>query len=267
MGNFMTKAELTPELQTRIWVEDEWDPPMPPTDLIFDDGEPLESNRHRIAINVLIAAVHEAFAGRQDYFTGGNMFVYFSSAQVQNRDFQGPDFFVALNVDGTKEWQGWVVWDEGGHYPNVIVELMSASTAEKDLGPKKDFYEQTFRLPNYFVYDPFAPDSLRGWRLKVSRYEELTKDDRGWLWCDSLGFWLGTWEGTLKQETATWLRFFDADGNLILLPEELAKIERQRAEDERQRAEDERQRAEEALSELEALKARLREKGIDLESL
>ncbi|MBW4573861.1 MAG: hypothetical protein KME08_01100 [Aphanothece sp. CMT-3BRIN-NPC111] len=31
-----------------------WEPPMPPTDLIFDDGEPLESNRHRVAMNVLI---------------------------------------------------------------------------------------------------------------------------------------------------------------------------------------------------------------------
>ncbi|AFY85241.1 Uma2 family endonuclease [Oscillatoria acuminata] len=256
----MTKSELTPELQTPIWVEDEWTPPMPPTDLIFDDGEPLESNRHRIAINVLIAAVHEAFAGRQDYFTGGNMFVYFSSEQALNRDFQGPDFFVALNVNETKERQGWVAWDEGGRYPNVIIELLSPSTAREDLGSKKDFYEQTFRLPDYFVYDPFAPESLRGWQLKGQRYEELTKDDRGWLWCNSLGFWLGTWEGTLQQETATWLRFFDGDGNLILLPEELAKIERQRAENEAQRAE-------EALSELEALKARLREKGIDLESL
>jgi Uma2 family endonuclease len=256
----MTKAELTPELQTPMVVEDEWTPPMPPTDLIFDDGEPLESNRHRIAMNVLIAAVHEAFAGRQDYFTGGNMFVYFSSEQARNRDFKGPDFFVTLDVDGTKERQGWVIWDEDGRYPNVIVEFLSPSTAREDLGSKKDVYEQTFRLPEYFVYDPFVPDSLRGWRLTGPRYEELTKDDRGWLWCNSLGFWLGTWEGTLQQETATWLRFFDGDGNLILLPEELAKIERQRAENEAQRAE-------EARSELEALKARLREKGIDLESL
>ncbi len=251
-------AELTQERQAHM--EDEWTPTMPPTDLIFDDGEPLESNRHRIAMNVLIAAVHQAFAGRQDYFTGGNMFVYFSSEQARNRDFKGPDFFVSLNVDGTKERQGWVVWDEGGRYPDVIVELMSPSTAREDLGPKKDVYERVFRLPEYFVYDPFAPESLRGWKLSGNAYEEVTKGDRGWLWCESLGFWLGTWEGTLQQEKATWLRFFDGDGNLILLPEEMAQIQGQRAEEERQRAE-------EAISELEALKERLRAKGIDLESL
>lgn len=27
------------------------EPPVPPTDLIFDDGEPLETNRHRVAIS------------------------------------------------------------------------------------------------------------------------------------------------------------------------------------------------------------------------
>lgn len=37
----------------------EWQPPMPPTDLIFDDGEPLESNRHRIAMNLLICSLKQ----------------------------------------------------------------------------------------------------------------------------------------------------------------------------------------------------------------
>ncbi|MEB3827098.1 Uma2 family endonuclease [Phormidium sp. CCY1219] len=240
---------------------------MPPTDLIFDDGEPLESNRHRIAMNLLIASVHQAFAGRQDYFTGGNMFVYFSSEQACNRDFKGPDFFVTLDVDGTKERQGWVVWEEGGRYPDAIVELMSPSTVREDTGRKKEIYERVFSTRDYFVYDPFAPDSLRGWHLGGQGYEELSKSDRGWLWCESLGLWLGTWEGTVQQEQAIWWRFFDREGNLVLLPEEVAKLEAQRAESERQRAESERQRAESARLELDALKERLRARGIDPESL
>jgi hypothetical protein len=32
----------------------DWEPLNPPTDIIFDDGEPLETNRHRIAMNTLI---------------------------------------------------------------------------------------------------------------------------------------------------------------------------------------------------------------------
>jgi len=37
--------------------------------------------------------------------------------------------------------QGWVVW-ENGRYPDVIVELMSPTTAEIDTGAKKELYEQ-----------------------------------------------------------------------------------------------------------------------------
>jgi Uma2 family endonuclease len=121
----------------------DWEPPLPPTDLIFDDGEPLESNRHRIAMNVLNDSVLVAFEGRTNYFVGGNMFVYYSRNQAMNRDFRGPDFFAVLDVDDNRERQGWVVWEEDGRYPNVIVELMSPNTAKTDKTIKKDLYEQT----------------------------------------------------------------------------------------------------------------------------
>jgi Uma2 family endonuclease len=208
----------------------EWQPPMPPTDLIFDDGEPLESNRHRIAMNVLIRSLQQAWADRNDFFTGGNMFIYYSSAQVRNRDFRGPDFFAVLNVEGNNSRQGWVVWEEDGRYPDVIVELMSPSTAVIDKGIKKNLYEQTFRTSDYFVYDPFDPNSLQGWHLDDNQqYQPLTPNERGWLWCKRLGFWLGTSEATIDRETAIWLRFYDVAGNLVLLPEEAAIAQAQAA--------------------------------------
>ncbi|XCM37231.1 Uma2 family endonuclease [Planktothricoides raciborskii GIHE-MW2] len=230
---------------------EEWTPTPPPTDLIFDDGEPLESNRHRIAMNALIEAVTLAYEGREDYFAGGNMFIYYSSKQARNRDFKGPDVFITLNVDGTKERQGWVVWEEEGRYPDVIIELMSPSTAAEDLGNKKKLYEQTFKTGHYFVYDPFAPESLQGWKLGENfRYEAIAPDDRGWLWCSSLGLWLGHWSGTILRETATWLRFYDEAGNLVKLSFELAQQEREIAQQEREIAQQEKDRADRAESDL-----------------
>lgn len=221
-------------------VDLEWTPPMPPTDLIFDDGEPMESNRHRIAMNTLIRSLQQVWADRNNFFCGGNMFVYYSSDQVRNRDFRGPDFFVVLDVDGTTSRQGWVVWDEGGRYPDVIVELISPLTAEADKGTKKDIYERVFRTRDYFIFDPFDPNSLQGWRLNINlRYQSLEPNEQGWLWCETLGFWLGTWEGTIEREMATWLRFYNSEDSLVLLPEEAAQ---QRAE---------------------RLAARLRELGVD----
>ena len=200
-----------------------WEPPMPPTDLIFDDGEPLETNRHRNAMNILINSINQAYSDRNDFFAGGNMFIYYSSAQARNRDFRGPDFFVVLNIDGSYPRQGWVVWEENGRYPDVIVELMSPSTAQIDTGAKKDLYEQVFRTRDYFIFNPFDPDSLQGWSLDAAdRYQPLTPNEQGWLWSETLGLWLGTWSGTLYRETAVWLRFYNETGNLVPLPEEAA---------------------------------------------
>lgn len=234
-----------------------WDSPEPPTDLIFDDGVPLESNRHRIAMNVLIDSALTALHGQIDSFVGGNMFVYYSREQAMNRDFKGPDFFVALEVDGSRERKGWVVWEEQGRYPDVIIELMSPSTAKVDLNEKKRLYERTFRTAEYYVCDPFDVATLQGWHLDASqRYQEIVKNDQGWLWCQTLGLWLGSWEGQLRREPATgtcaWLRFFDRQGTVVLLPEEMAQQEKQRADQEKQRAD--------------RLAARLRELGEDPDS-
>ncbi|AFY45509.1 protein of unknown function DUF820 [Nostoc sp. PCC 7107] len=259
----VSKPDLEITSQTTDIVDDivDWEPPMPPTDLIFDDGEPLESNRHRIAMNVLIRSLQQAWADRNDFYTGGNMFIYYSSTQARNNDFRGPDFFAVLNVDGTIPRQGWVVWEENGRYPDVIVELMSPSTARVDKVTKKEIYQQTFRTPDYFVYDPFDPNSLQGWHLDANQnYQPLTANEHGWLWCQRLSLWLGTWDGTVDRETAIWLRFYDADGNLIPLPEEAAQA---KAEAAQAQAEAAQAQAEAAQAQAERLAARLRELGED----
>jgi Uma2 family endonuclease len=262
-------VQTSPEtVSQKPLIQEEWEPPMPPTDLIFDDGEPLESNRHRIGMNVLIRSLQQGYAQRDDFFTSGNMFIYFSSQQAKNRDFRGPDFFAVLGVESTKERQGWVVWEEEGRYPDVIVELMSPSTANEDKGRKKDIYERTFRTPDYFIYDPFKPESLQGWHLGANQqYHPLETDARGWLWCATLGYWLGTWEGTIDRETAVWLRFYDAQRHLVLLPEEAAQQQAEIAQQQAETAQQELATTQYALAterqRAEALATRLRELGLD----
>ncbi len=232
--------------------------PQPPTNLIFDDGEPLESNRHRIAMNVLINSISQQFAHRNDYFVGGNMFIYYSSEQLRNKDFRGPDFFVVFDVDGTQDRQGWVVWEEQGRYPDVIIELMSPSTASIDTGIKKDIYEQIFHTSDYFVFDPFKPDSLRGWHLNLDQgYQPITPNHRGWLWSERLGLWLGIWEGRILNVTTNWLRFYDSEENLVFLPKEAAEAKANAAEAKAHAAEA-KAHAAEAKAEAEVAKAQAR---------
>ncbi|RIK42702.1 MAG: hypothetical protein DCC55_07910 [Chloroflexi bacterium] len=171
-------------------------PDLPNIELPEEDGEPLETHWHRLEINLLVDVVKEQRRGRQDFFAGGNMFIYYSLDQVRNRDYKGPDFFLVKNIDGSYPRQKWVVWEENGRYPNVIIELMSPSTADEDLGPQKTLYEQTFRTPEYFCYDP-ETHTLYGWRLGPDGYVEIEPDENERLWSTQLEAWLGLYGGDL----------------------------------------------------------------------
>jgi Uma2 family endonuclease len=239
---------------------------LPKLDLPSEDGEPLESDWHRAQINLLIDSLRYHWRDRSDFYAGGNMFIYFSLERARRRDYRGPDFFVALGVDGSYPRKSWIVWEEDGHYPNVIVELLSPTTADEDLTTKKTLYERVFRTGDYVCYEPDG-QALQGWQLTRQGYVSNQPNEDGWLWLSELGLWLGRWEGSYLEVEATWLRFFTSDGNLVLLPAEDARqqaiMEHERAEAERERANDADQRAHHAEAELARLRARLVALGID----
>src|SRR3954447_15544694 len=116
---------------------------LPPTDLPETDEQPLESAWHRDCMNLLIESVRVCLADRKDFYVGGNMFIYFSSEQVRNRDYKGPDFYFVSGVPRQPVRPYWAVWNEGGRYPDLIIELTSPSTATEDRTAKKALYEGT----------------------------------------------------------------------------------------------------------------------------
>ena len=120
---------------------------MPPTEdaLPYDDGMPLESERHMLQLQLLLDPLRRFWADRQDVYVGGNMFVYFSLEQVRNQDFRGPDFFAVLGVPN-RERKSWVVWQEGKG-PDVVIELLSESTAAQDKEALLARYQERFGAP------------------------------------------------------------------------------------------------------------------------
>jgi len=120
---------------------------MPPTEdaLPYDDGMPLESERHMLQLQLLLDPLRRFWADRQDVYVGGNMFVYFSLEQVRNQDFRGPDFFAVLGVP-KRERKSWVVWQEGKG-PDVVIELLSESTAAQDKEALLARYQERFGAP------------------------------------------------------------------------------------------------------------------------
>jgi Uma2 family endonuclease len=235
----------------------------PDEELVESDGVPLETGWHPPAIALLMESVAQWLGERTDYYTGGNTFIYYRVKSTRRRRFRGPDFFFVKGTSLTPIRRYWVVWEEGGRFPNAIIELLSPTTAKQDRTTKKKIYERTFRTPDYFCYDPDT-QQLQGWRLNTTgRYEALVLNDRGWLWCEELGLWLGTWEGDYRRQPAVWLRFYTPQGELVLTE---AESEHQLAESAQQQADEERRRADDLAKEVKRLQALLKKKGITPEN-
>ncbi len=210
-----TAAQVLARMPMPEFPPDEW--------LISEDGVPLESDWHLLEIGLLVRLAHVWFADRKDFFAGGNMFIYFNWEHARDRDFRGPDFFFVWGASPMPLRPYWAVWKEGGKYPNVIIELLSPSTAEEDLTVKKDVYEQTFRTPEYYCYDP-ETHVLQGWRLNPLTYEPIVPNEKGWMWSEQWKMWLGNWHGHYMNRDATWLRFYEPDGTLVPIEDETARF-------------------------------------------
>ncbi|MCU0552484.1 MAG: long-chain fatty acid--CoA ligase [Leptolyngbya sp. Prado105] len=69
-----------------------------------------------------------------------------------------------------------------------------------------------------------------------NRYQPVAPNQRGHYEISSMGVELGIWQGQQYNQTLPWLRWWDAQGNLLLSAEEREEQEKQRAEQEKQRA-------------------------------
>ncbi len=190
----------------------------PPNDLDSDEP-PLETTLHLQQMMLLLNCLHWIWKDRDDYFAAGNLTVYYSWRKRKSEHFRGPDFFVALNTQPHPR-KSWMVWEEDGKYPDLIVELLSDSTAEVDRTVKKRLYAETFRTPEYFWFDPNGQE-FAGFVLLKGQYEPIEPTEQGWMWSEQLQLFLGVYEQRL--------RFFEADGQLVPTPDEAAIAAEQRA--------------------------------------
>ncbi len=234
-------------------------------ELIEDDGEPMESDWHVKAMGVLVNSILHHFRDRDDFYTAGNMFLYFNAEEARNRDFRGPDFFLVWNTHRRPMRKYWVLWHENWRTPNVVIELCSPTTIKEDYGRKKDIYEKTLHVKDYFCYDPDT-GKLDGWRLKRGKYVSLKPDADGRLWSEELGLWVGPWRCKVMSYEDTWLRFFDKEGRLVLHPDEAAIINAEKAERNAEKAERNAETANERAKAAEAEVAALRAKLASLEA-
>ena len=107
------------------------------------------------------------------------------------------------------------------------------------------FYEQILKVPTYVTYDPYEVN-LEIYSLENGKYVSQQPAENGHFWIKELELFLGVWEGERLKQNISWLRWWDGSGNMLLWSSEKAQQEHKRAE---------------------ALAAKLRELGVDPDTL
>ncbi|NES00030.1 MAG: Uma2 family endonuclease [Symploca sp. SIO1B1] len=130
-----------------------------------------------------------------------------------------------------------------GDIPIIVMEFLSYTEGQEysskpTYPPGKWFYyEQVLKVPNYLIFEP-EEGRLEAYQLdNTGRYQLRQPDGNNRYILEPWPLFLGVWQGTMRNRTGYWLRWWDESGNLLPWSLEQIEQERQRTEQERQRAE------------------------------
>jgi Uma2 family endonuclease len=186
------------------------------------------------------------------YAIGQDCGIYWRETEPAEQGAEAPDWFYVPNVPPNIDGQirrSYVLWRE--HIaPLIALEFASGNgDEERDRTPlsrtdegvvtkpgKFWVYERVMRIPYYGIYQ-VNNGRLEVYRLIDGYYQLLELNQRGHFPIAPLGVELGLWQGSYQNQTMLWLRWWDEEGNLLLIGDERAELERLRGEQQRERAE------------------------------
>ncbi|MEN9204609.1 MAG: Uma2 family endonuclease [Thermostichales cyanobacterium DRC_bins_46] len=233
-----------------------WDPL--PADFVLPD-EPVDN----LLQPALAAALTEALGAngliRPEMLIATNMALV---ATVDNQlVVKAPDWFYVPQVypllQGSVR-RSYTPYREGVGVA-VVMEFLSdtdggelSMRSTPPLG-KLYFYEQILQVPTYVTYDPYS-EQLQVRQLgDDGAYHLQEANPQGRFGVPALNLELGLWQGERLGLQTTWLRWWNPSGQMLLWSSEQAEWSSEQAEQERQRAE--------------RLAAKLRELGLDPNTL
>ncbi len=196
------------------------------------DGMPLPDGETQAPQYIrVVGTVRVHFRDVPGVRVNGNTMLYYTRGNP--RVFVSPDCYVVLNLSPEAEESidrnnVYLLW-EVGKAPDFVMEIGSESTADVDLGRKRELYAE-LGVVEYWRYDPtggeFYGEPLVGERLVDGEYSRLVlnreSDGRVWARSDVLNLDLWWDDGDL--------RFWDPVSGLWLLNHEEEKARADAAE-------------------------------------
>jgi Uma2 family endonuclease len=224
----------------------------PSADELPDSDEtPVDNELQELIPGLLKAILLILWSERMDWFFGIDMGIYYDP------DLPAivPDGFLSLGVERFYDEElrpSYVLWDENV-IPILALEIVS-QTYRKEYSTKLEQYAALGVL-YYVIYSSRRrrKPRLEVYKLVNGKYELQTGNP---VWLPEVGLGIGCERGNYSGVTREWLYWYNQEGKRYPTPQEWILQETQRAQQETQRAQQETQRAQK-------LADKLRELGID----
>ncbi|NET55804.1 MAG: Uma2 family endonuclease [Symploca sp. SIO2E6] len=221
-------------------------------------GKNFQEHPQSLILTDSIGPVLQQLHPDGQYAIGQDCGIYWRETEPPEKGAEAPDWFYVPGVPpklNGKIRRSYVLSREVT-IPMVALEFASGDgEEERDTTPLSvsaqgetikpgNFwvYEQIIKIPYYGIYE-VKNRKLEFYHLQGTYYEKLQPNERGHYLINPLGVEIGLWQGSYLNQNQLWLRWWDIQGNLLLIGDERALLEQQRAEQERQRAQQQQQRA------------------------
>lgn len=224
-------------------------PPFPDhTQLPESDGsfvKNFQEHPQSILLTDSIGPVLQQIHPDGHYAIGQDCGIYWRETDPPEKGAEAPDWFYVPNVPPKLDGEirrSYVIWRE---YiaPLIALEFASGNgEEERDQTPlsrseegkvtkpgKFWVYEQIIRIAYYGIYE-IKTGNLEVYEFLKGFYHKMKPNQRGHYPIEPLGIELGLWQGTYQNQNQLWLRWWDNQGNLLLIGNERAEVERGRAQ-------------------------------------
>ncbi|NER29154.1 MAG: Uma2 family endonuclease [Symploca sp. SIO1C4] len=217
-------------------------PPFPDhTQLPESDGtfvKNFQEHPQSIILTDSIGPVLQKLHPDGQYAIGQDCGIYWRQTEPPEKGAEAPDWFYVPNVppklDG-KIRRSYVLWREL-IAPLIVLEFASGDGSEERNQTPLSFstqgevtkpgkfwvYERIMRIPYYGIYQ-INNGKLEVYNLVNGFYELMAANERFHYPIMPLGVELGLWEGSYQNQTQLWLRWWNQQGELLLIGEERAQ--------------------------------------------
>lgn len=221
------------------------------------DGKPVDSELQELVPGLLKSILMRIWGDRLDYLFAIDMGLYYQNGCVS------PDGLLCLGVDQPKDEQkrSSYILSQEKVLPVLVLEVVS-KTHGGEYDEKKETYKRIGIL-YYVIYSPLLNDGerLAVYKLVGGEYVlQVGLGDERWVWLPEVGLAIGRERRSYDRTHREWLYWYDKAGVRYLSPVEAEEAEAERASVETERANVE-------AAKVRLLSERLRELGVDTDSL